>query len=114
MNFIDGSVDGGVFRFDGGQVEVGGPRRPMAPHASAVRPEDLLAGGDGPPLATVSLEVVEQMGHESMAYFHLVGNQQVVRLPADKHHRPGDQIELKIKPGSWHLFASDETGERLN
>ncbi len=113
MNFVDGSVDGGIFQFDGGRVEVG-QAIPNGAIKFGVRPEDLVTDGDGLPLATATLGVVEQMGHESMAYFDLAGRQQVVRLPANQHHRPGDQIDLKIKQGGWHLFAADEVGRRLN
>ena len=113
MNFVDGSVDGGIFQFDGGRVEVGGAI-PNGLARFGVRPENLIIEGDGLPLATATLGVVEQMGHESMAYFNLANRKQVVRLPAVQQHLPGDKIELKVKQGGWHIFAADDEGRRLN
>ncbi len=118
MNFIDGRVDQGTFQFEGGHLEVGqacpSGTIPDGPVTFGVRAEDLVTRGDGLPLARVTLTVVEQMGHESIGYFELDGRQQVVRLPADLSRRPGDSLELMVKPGQWHLFATEDGGRRLN
>jgi ABC-type sugar transport system ATPase subunit len=107
-----------MFQFDGGQLEVGSSSSsgqiPDGPLRFGVRAEDLVTGGEGFPLATVTLKVVEQMGHESIGYFQLAGRQQVVRLPADARRRPGDSLELMVKPGQWHLFAAEDGGKRLS
>ncbi|HEX3599839.1 MAG TPA: sn-glycerol-3-phosphate ABC transporter ATP-binding protein UgpC [Lacipirellulaceae bacterium] len=128
MNFIRGQIEGGVFRFSATNgaghepvpanssasgVEVG---RAIAngPAVLGVRPEDLVArsGGEGQ-LATVTLDVVEHMGHETMAHFALAGSQHVARLSADAGVQPGDRLALAIRPGAFHLF-SDGDGSRLN
>ncbi len=78
-----------------------------------VRPEDLVARGDGAPLGTVTLDVVEHMGHETIAHFALAGGDHVARLPADTGVQPGDQLPLAIRTGAYHLFSGDD-GRRLN
>ena len=60
------------------------------------------------------MDVVEQMGHETMVYFQLADRRCVARLPATDDYRPGDELELSIRPHSWHLFAGDQQGQRLN
>ena len=90
---------------------------PNGPATLGVRPEDLLV--DGEPtgserrLGTVTLDVVEHMGHETMAHFALAGSNHVARLPADARVQPGDQLPLSIRPGAYHLFAAAD-GRRLN
>ncbi|MCC6493457.1 MAG: sn-glycerol-3-phosphate ABC transporter ATP-binding protein UgpC [Pirellulales bacterium] len=78
-----------------------------------VRPEDLALDAAGPPLAQVTLEVVEQMGHESMGYFSLAGQRCAMRLPANSGLAAGDRVEPRLRPGSWRLFADDPQGRRL-
>src|SRR4051794_30264664 len=122
MNFIPGNVEGGSFRFaqtNGDQtatVAVGNAV-PGGPVTLGVRPEDLIAGeessGSSGRFATVVLDVVEHMGHETMAHFALAGNQHVARLPATARVQPGDKLPLSIRPGAYHLFAADD-GRRLN
>jgi ABC-type sugar transport system ATPase subunit len=118
MNFIPGEVAGGAFQCAGGgngtatfRVETA-----SAPNGRAVlgvRPEDLVPGGDGPALGTVVLDVVEHMGHETIAHFALAGGQHIVRLPAAATVTPGDRLPLAIRPGAFHLFSTDD-GRRLN
>jgi ABC-type sugar transport system ATPase subunit len=117
MNFITGDVVGGMFQFAGGngaascRVDVG--PIPDGPAVLGVRPEDLLPRGDGPALGNVAVDVVEHMGHETIAHFALAGGQHVARLPAGAAVAPGDQLPLAIRPGAFHLFAVDD-GRRLN
>jgi multiple sugar transport system ATP-binding protein len=85
---------------------------PQGPAMLGVRPEDLLAEANGASLGMVSLDVVEHMGHETIAHFNLAGAQHVARLPATARVQPGDQLPLSIRPGAYHLFAAD--GQRLN
>jgi multiple sugar transport system ATP-binding protein len=78
-----------------------------------IRPEDLLARDDGAPLGTVTLDVVEHMGHETIAHFALAGGDHVARLPADAGVEPGDRLPLAIRQGAFHVFSADD-GRRLN
>ena len=116
MNFIAGNIENGSFHFAGGSaVNVNGS--PSGPATLGVRPEDLLMDGGSTRsdqrLASVRLDVVEHMGHETMAHFNLAGNDHVVRLPADVRVQPGDQLPLSIRPGAYHLFDATN-GLRLN
>ena len=83
MNFFAGEVSGREFRFAGGGAIPLNGAVPVGPATLGVRPEDLLTNGDGLPLATVALDVVEHMGHETMVHFELAGEQHVARLAAE-------------------------------
>jgi multiple sugar transport system ATP-binding protein len=118
MNFIRGEIEQGVFRAGGENgatpsgIDVGGSME-SGPAVLGVRPEDLLTrAGDGA-LGTVTLDVVEHMGHETMAHFALAGAEHVARLPADAGVQPGDRLTLAIRPGAFHLFSGAD-GRRLN
>jgi multiple sugar transport system ATP-binding protein len=137
MNFIPGEVRQGDFRFlanDNGaaadvtnhvlsrNVGTTGPGYRVlhlenyatdGPALLGVRPEDLLLRDEGPQLGTVTLDVVEHMGHETIAHFELAGGEHVARLAADAHVGPGDRMNLSIRPGAFHLFSADD-GRRLN
>ena len=116
MNFLPGTVAGGEFRSSGSDanqsvaVAVAGDV-PSGPATLGIRPEDFVGGNDGVPLAAVSLDVVEHLGHETMVHFELAGEQLVARLPAGVDVAPGQQLPLAIRPGAYHLFAAD--GRRL-
>jgi multiple sugar transport system ATP-binding protein len=118
MNFIPGNVASGVFVFAhgvngaaAGRLDVG--PIPSGPAVLGVRPEDLLPRGEGLALGTVVLDVVEHMGHETIAHFSLAGGQHMVRLPTAAAVASGDQMPLAIRPGAFHIFAADD-GRRLN
>jgi len=111
MNFLRGKFDAGEFHFPGGSVELGNGA--AGPAWVGVRAEDLLLEGDGPRLGPVELEVVEQMGHESMGYFQLAGARHSMRLPADAGLAPGARIDPRLRPGAWHVFADDDAGGRI-
>jgi multiple sugar transport system ATP-binding protein len=138
MNFIYGRLENGVFHHAGGVIalatsaedrsresfatrgrgdEVSSPVAKDSPYEGpawlGVRPEDLFQGAPGPSLGEVALEVVEQMGHESMGYFRLDGRRFALRLSPDSGLSVGDRIEPRLRPGAWQLFADDSEGRRL-
>ena len=119
MNFLPGVVRSGVFQLTGQNgdaaasvVEVG-PAVPDGSAALGVRPEDLLPRGEGLSLGAVTLDVVEKIGHETIAHFSLDGRRHAVRLPANPSVEPGDRLPLAIRPGAFHVFSADD-GRRLN
>jgi multiple sugar transport system ATP-binding protein len=114
MNFFTGEVQDGAFRFAGGRSIPVDSAIPNGAATLGVRPEDLVSGGDGLPLGPVTLDVVEQMGHETMVHFDFAGSSYVARLPADTRVQPGNQLSLAIRPNAYHLFAADDSGRRLN
>ena len=77
------------------------------------RAEDLLFDGAGPSLGRATLEVVEQMGHESLGYFQLAGDALLAPTARRQRPRPGDAIEPRLRPAGWRLFADDAAGRRL-
>jgi ABC-type sugar transport system ATPase subunit len=135
MNFISGQIDNGAFQFAGtnghpAQNVAIGDKAPNGPAVLGVRPEDLLVATDDPSggarpsveqqasrpqlrLGAVTLDVVEHMGHETIAHFALAGSDHVARLPADAGVGPGDHLSLSIRPGAFHLFSAAD-GRRLN
>lgn len=119
MNFFGGAIENGEFHVSGGgRISLTGASTngslPAGPATLGVRPEDLLTNGDGLPLADVTLDVVEQMGHETMVHFELAGGDHIARVAPDVAVQPGDKLALGIRPGSFHLFAGDAAGRRLN
>jgi multiple sugar transport system ATP-binding protein len=114
MNFIHGQVKYGVFRFAGAEQAINvGAAIPPGPAVLGVRPEDVLAGDSGDRLASVTINAVEHMGHETIAHFTLAGGEHVARLAADAGVQPGDRLTLSIRPAAHHLFSTDDGG-RLN
>jgi multiple sugar transport system ATP-binding protein len=114
MNFFAGELVGREFHIAGGGRVPLGDSVPVGRATLGVRPEDLLTNGDGLPLATVALDVVEHMGHETMVHFELAGAQHVARLSASVAVQTGDRLPLAVRPGAYHLFANDESARRLN
>jgi multiple sugar transport system ATP-binding protein len=120
MNLISGVVQAGVFRFTAGangspqtsDLEVG-REIPDGAAVLGIRPEDFSIRGGGAPICTVALDVIEHMGHETMAHFKLSGTDQIARLPADASVQPGDQLTLSVPQSAFHLFSATD-GRRLN
>jgi multiple sugar transport system ATP-binding protein len=83
------------------------------PAVLGVRPEDLLPSRDGIAMGDVTVDVVEHMGHETIAHFTLAGNPHTIRLPANVPAEPGDRLPLAIRPGAFHPFSTDD-GRRLD
>jgi multiple sugar transport system ATP-binding protein len=116
MNFIPGHIRAGLFLISangGGPTAVVETRADDGPAVLGVRPEDMVVAATDANLGTVTLDVVEHMGHETIAHFALAGGEHVARLAADAHVGPGDELNLSIRPGAHHLFSADD-GSRLN
>jgi len=120
MNFFPGDVAEGSFQLAGG-----GPRLPLpgdpvqpGPAVLGIRPEDftVASAGDTLPFATVTVDMAERLGHETLAHFRLpnAAAAAVARLPGDASSQPGDRIALAVSPSGLHLFAADDEGRRLN
>jgi multiple sugar transport system ATP-binding protein len=122
MNFIRGEIANGAFQFADSAVNGNGVTArtislgstlPAGPAVLGVRPEDLLPSDDGCRLGPVTLDVIEHMGHETMAHFSMADGAHVARLPANAGVQPGDRLALAIRPGAFHLFSAAD-GRRLN
>ncbi len=119
MNFFSGTVSDNAF-----QVTSGGPRLPLntaampaGPAVLGIRPEDFVASmqGDCVPFATVTLDMAEHLGHETLAHFTLPGGgPAIARLPGDAAAQVGHRVDLAVRRQALHVFAADEDGRRLN
>jgi len=114
MNFLRGRIADGAFRHAGGELQLAANHGAAGAAWLGVRPEDLHTGGAGPPLGQCSLDVVEQMGNESVGYFHLADQRFAMRLPADSGLTAGAPVAPRIRAGAWHLFADDAAGRRID
>jgi multiple sugar transport system ATP-binding protein len=123
MNFIPGTIKSGAFQMEAngaGPIAVVETEAGDGPAVLGIRPEDWQVSSDAAATAEtgrmplrVTLDVVEHMGHETIAHFALAGSQHVARLAADANVGPGDQLALSIRPGAYHLFSTND-GRRLN
>ena len=104
MNFLPGRIEGEDFIGEGFTLHMG-PGLPAGSAELGLRPEDLLSKGGEQQLPEVELEVVEQMGHESLVYFTLAGTQAVARLEPDLELRPGKRICLGVKQRALPSFC---------
>ena len=112
MNFLQGELAPGAFNFNGGSIALNnGTDNGLA--TLGIRPEDVLANGAGPALPRVTLDVVEQMGHESIGYFQLAGNRHAMRIAPDSGLAPGDSVTPHLRPNAWHLFTAAAGEQRL-
>jgi multiple sugar transport system ATP-binding protein len=116
MNLLKGMLVGS----DAGQVavEVAGTRivldRPLiAPHQGAitfgVRPEHMIAAeAGGVSLGTARVQVVEQLGGETLLYAELSDGQPVtVKLEGQKSIHPGETVDIHFNQASAHVFKPD-------
>ncbi|HEX6960262.1 MAG TPA: sn-glycerol-3-phosphate ABC transporter ATP-binding protein UgpC [Lacipirellula sp.] len=114
MNFIRGQLADGVFHHAEGAIPLGDGAASTAGAAwLGVRPEDVTASTSGPALGAVTLEAIEQMGHESLGYFRLAGERCAMRLPPDNGLHAGDRIEPRMRLDAWHLFVDDAESRRI-
>ncbi len=79
-----------------------------------VRPEDLVAGGDG---LTVTVDLVEELGADGYLYAHgdMEGRRLdlVARVAGGEYPQLGELVTLAARPGRLHVFHA-QTGERLS
>ncbi|TWT96085.1 sn-glycerol-3-phosphate import ATP-binding protein UgpC [Botrimarina colliarenosi] len=111
MNLVDGVVAAGRFVAGRFAWSVDASDGPLTLGARA---EDLRLARDGEPaIGDGRLAIVEHLGHETLAHYDIGGAAApwVVRLAAGA--AVPETAPLGIAPGGVHLFASDETGERI-
>jgi multiple sugar transport system ATP-binding protein len=118
MNFVAGRLrlDGGQPTFTAGDFNLPLPGYPFAaaPHDGAdvelgIRPEHVAVAAGGREL---SIEMVEPMGSDVLAWSRLGGAPISLRLPAESATRPGDRIAVAIPPAKINLFERS-SGRRL-
>ncbi len=116
INFFDAKVSA-----DGASLESGGVRLPLDParrgRLSAgqgvrcgIRPEDLHLDGREGGAITVSAEVIEPHGNETVVHWRSALGDVVSRVPGQSAPRVGDSAELRFELGRLHVF--DPASER--
>jgi multiple sugar transport system ATP-binding protein len=117
MNFVDGKICTGnnlkfvsnkeslVISFEQSQKEK------LASYTNknvtiGIRPESFTVEPVSDNKVEVIIDIVEQMGSESLLYFDIDGSQFTARSKADTKIRFGDKITLYVKSDTVKLFAS--------
>ncbi|MCO6044871.1 sn-glycerol-3-phosphate ABC transporter ATP-binding protein UgpC [Aeoliella sp. ICT_H6.2] len=114
MNLLKGNVKGGIFHGVDQHATWRLSAADDGPVVLGVRPEDLLpAEGDQSVLATVTPELIENLGHEVLVHFSLAGERLVARIPFGHATGIGQQLPLTVRAGSVRLFGDDEMGNAL-
>ena len=110
MNFVAGKLgltDGAAtFRADGFNLSLRDYEFATAPVDGAdvelgIRPEQIDVAANG---AELTIEMVEPMGSDLLAWSRLGGAPVSLRLPAESPARPGDRIPIVIPPAKVSLF----------
>jgi sn-glycerol 3-phosphate transport system ATP-binding protein len=84
------------------------------PVTLGLRPEHLEQTSDGDDVAHLRVDVVEQLGADTIVHGHFGASSTdlTVRLPGVRHLRAGEVLPLSVSPAHVHLFAT-ESGARL-
>jgi multiple sugar transport system ATP-binding protein len=134
MNFLRGRLDAGAVVVSGYRLELPDPLRRAVGSSGrdvlvGLRPEHFEAAGDNGSRATVlpaDVEVTEQLGPETYAYFRVEGLDVVeigerpvelakaltARLDPRTSVEPGQRLGLAVEPSGIRLFDA-ETGDAL-
>lgn len=128
MNFLEGRLEGGEFvagavryqlakdTFEDAFEDAFTDAQPSdGPVVFGFRPEDVVVshGSPHPLLAEVTVDVVQQLGHESMIYCDLEGAAIVSRLSGEAAIKVGDSVRLTLPSDKVRLFGSDDAGRAL-
>ena len=125
MNFVQGQIESAASgaRFVSAVTEPI-PLNGQAPDKASgevtfgIRPEDVYVAATAPeakrvsPLGTFTLDVLEPMGNEIVAYLSRGGTQIVARVEPQPMPEPGENVALGVDTGHAHLFRTAD-GARL-
>src|SRR6185503_7545351 len=124
MNLLAATVGGGGETLEGAGFSLplpdawrqGGGVAPGRPLLVGIRPEHLVLAGNeptGPSAAIdVELEVLETLGHQSLAHARLGPAPLVAILEPGVPARAGDPLRLQVPLAALHLFDA-ESSDRL-
>jgi len=77
-----------------------------------IRPEHLVVGGTEPGVAAL-LQVLESLGNETLAYFHIAGQPITARCAGQISAAIDAELTLSLQPEHIHLFAADPAAANL-
>lgn len=119
MNFMDGKLAKGVFELPDLTIEMKGYEfaNPgfSGPAILGIRPEHILTGElakKAPVKTEVSIDLIEPMGSDTLAYTTLQGHNFRVRMDGQAKVKAGDTLTIGIQPERASLFDA-KTEERL-
>ena len=115
MNFLTGRVDNGrLLMADGTAVSIGAlPASATASELSlGVRPEHLDVCAEIDARFSILVEMIEQLGADTLVHGSLAGQMIVARLALGFQPKIGDRLPLRPQSGSLHFF-DHASGARL-
>ena len=118
MNFLEariGAEGTAVELPDGESLPLGAATAEAGrPVTLGIRPEHLDVGEDQPNLAHLTVDLVEQLGADTLIHGHFGGERSnlTVRLSGIKSMNSGDALHFSVAPEHLHLFDV-ESGARL-
>jgi sn-glycerol 3-phosphate transport system ATP-binding protein len=116
MNFIPGRAQEGALTVkDGSIVKLpGGVPAALAGRdiVLGVRPEHLEVCSDADAAFKAQVEMIEQLGADTLAHCSIAGEIIIVRLPKDSRAAVGDHLPLRPQTGQLHFFEG-ESGARI-
>ena len=116
MNFLPGRADGaGRVALDGGGIAPCAGAGVPAGRAvvAGIRPEHLVACAEADAICGGTLEMVEQLGADSLLHLARDGGAVIARVPQGVYPGIGTKVFLAADPARVHLFDAG-TGARLN
>jgi multiple sugar transport system ATP-binding protein len=115
MNFVKAEIaaaDGAGAKVRAAGSDIAMPRPAGAPGDKVtfgVRPEHIgIDASAGVKLADVRVELVEQLGGQTMVYATTAdGHALTIAVDGQRQIAPGAQIEAFVDPARYHLFGAD-------
>jgi multiple sugar transport system ATP-binding protein len=107
MNFLTASADGAGLKVAGNSVSL--PRSVAGATTLGVRPEHItLTEGSGIKLADVRVDLVENLGGQTVVYATTADNQTInIVLEGQRPVELGSTVSVHIDPARLHLFNAD-------
>ena len=120
MNFVDGSLSGGVFTAGDLVLPMTGyefvaPQPPECAATIGIRPEHIVTGAlvdTAPVQVATSVDLVEPMGSDTLVWANIAGAPFRIRMDGQARVRRGDALTVGIDPSRASLFDR-ETEVRL-
>lgn len=117
MNFIEGTVESGVFTAGALSVDLKGYEFTPAgktggPAWFGIRPEHVYVGTDQPFTMEITAEIVEPMGADTLVWTHVEGAPFRIRMDGQATVAVGDKVTIGFDPARASMFDK-ATEERL-
>ena len=111
INFFEGTIEDGTFETGGERFSLAGYEFQNASRTGrawlGIRPEHIMSGDaarDLPVTANVTIDIVEPMGSDTLAWATLAGVAIRIRMDGQAAVSSGDQIQIGFDPSRASLF----------